>query len=165
MTEIKPLTEQLPKEIMPAMRLSNVLSTLAFLVVFGILLVLHYYFSWYFWIGWILMGLIVFTLLMSIWELGFAPYLTYKNTRYALDEEYFQFKTGRLKQSHNIFPMKKIQSVETNQGPILRKYGLTAVYIHTLGSGCHIRGLPTETAIQFRNKLAELANIEDGDRL
>ncbi|WP_308737420.1 PH domain-containing protein [Paenibacillus sp. PCH8] len=59
--------------------------------------------------------------------------------------------------------MAKVQSVTTNQGPLMRKYGLYSVTVGTMGSGHHIPALPEEVAFALRNQIASYARINEVD--
>jgi len=72
-------------------------------------------------------------------------------------------KHGALKKVHQIVPMAKVQSVTTNQGPLLRKYGLYSVSIGTMGSSHTIPALPEEVALELRNQIASYARINEVD--
>ncbi|MDV2687120.1 PH domain-containing protein, partial [Alkalihalophilus lindianensis] len=89
--------------------------------------------SWKEWIGWILKGLIPISVLGAVWS-WIRPFLLYKSWRFDINEDFLQLKSGVLNEEHQLVPMTKIQSVSTNQGPLLRKYGLCSVSIETMGS-------------------------------
>lgn len=57
--------------------------------------------------------------------------------------------------------MTKIQSVATEQGPILRKYGLYSVSVETMGSSHTIPALPKDVAVELRNQIAQYAKIKE----
>ncbi|MFZ4453663.1 PH domain-containing protein [Salibacterium aidingense] len=129
--------------------------------VLGLLFYLDYIFSWKEWIGWILIGITVLSVLSAVWSLFFEPYLTYKHWRYDLNDEFLQLKSGALKEVHHIVPMTKIQSIATIQGPLLRKYGLLSLSIKTMGSTHELPGLSEETAADVRSSIARYAKIKE----
>ena len=57
--------------------------------------------------------------------------------------------------------MTKIQSISTNQGPLLRKYDFYSISIDTMGSSHSIPALPKEKAIELRNQIAYFAKIKE----
>lgn len=130
------------------------------LIILGVLFYLDYYFSWKEWIGWILIVVTALAFLGAIW--GFIhPFLLYKNWRYDADEEFLHLKSGAITETHQLVPMTKIQAVETEQGPILRKYGLRSVSVQTMGSSHTIPALPQEIAIELRNQIAQYAKVKE----
>ncbi|WP_131924976.1 PH domain-containing protein [Hazenella coriacea] len=130
------------------------------IIILGILFYLDYHFSWKEWIGWILIAITVFALIGGIWSM-IHPFLLYKNWRYDVNEEFLQLKSGAINETHQLVPMTKIQSVATEQGPILRKYGLYSVSVETMGSSHSIPALPKEVAIELRNQIAQYAKIKE----
>lgn len=140
--------------------LSETITNLIAFIIIGVLLYLDYRFSWKEWIGWILIGITIISVLGAAWSL-ISPFLLYKNWRFDVDEEFLQLKSGVLNEVHELVPMTKIQSVATKQGPLLRKYGLCSVSIETMGSSHSIPALPKEVAIKLRNQIAQYAKIKE----
>lgn len=140
--------------------LSETITNIIAFIILGVLLYLDYRFSWKEWIGWILIGITIISVLGAAWSL-ISPFLLYKNWRFDVDEEFLQLKSGVLNEVHELVPMTKIQSVATKQGPLLRKYGLCSVSIETMGSSHSIPALPKEVAIKLRNQIAQYAKIKE----
>lgn len=140
--------------------LSETITNLIAFIILGVLLYLDYRFFWKEWIGWILIGITIISVLGAAWSL-ISPFLLYKNWRFDVDEEFLQLKSGVLNEVHELVPMTKIQSVATKQGPLLRKYGLCSVSIETMGSSHSIPALPKEVAIKLRNQIAQYAKIKE----
>ncbi|HLR66535.1 PH domain-containing protein [Virgibacillus alimentarius] len=130
-------------------------------IILGVLFYLDYHFSWKDWIGWILIVITIIAVLFSIWSIFIEPFLLYRNFRYDADESFLQLKSGALKEVHQLVPMTKIQAVETNQGPLFRKYGLCSLEISTMGSSHTIPALPKEVAVKWRNQIAHFAKIKE----
>lgn len=157
-----PLPEhKIDKNIIKVSIITEVIETSIILLVLGGLFYLDYLFNWKVWIGWILIGLTVITVIAFIWSTLIRPVLLYRNTRYEVDEQYMQLKTGALFEKHQLIPMTKIQSVETNQGPIMRKYGLYSLSVETMASSHSIVGLSESRAIKMRNQIAHYAKIRE----
>lgn len=152
--------QRIAKESVKVGLISEMISTVIGVIVLGVLFYVDYYFSWTEWIGWIL---IVITVLVAISTVisFIVPFYQYKNWRYSIDEEFLQLKSGAFKEVHQLVPMTKIQSVKTEQGPLLRKYGLYAVSMETMGSTHKIPALKKEVAIRLRNQIAVYAKIKE----
>ncbi|MGX1452696.1 uncharacterized protein ACUXHY_003785 [Cytobacillus horneckiae] len=140
--------------------ISEMIANLIGIIILGFLLYLHVLFAWKEWIGWVLIGITVISLLGTVWSCIY-PFLMYKNWRYEIDSEFVQLRSGVLNDVYQLVPMTKIQAVATNQGPLLRKYGLCSVSIETMGSSHLIPALPKEAAIELRNQIAHYAKIEE----
>ncbi|MEV5112283.1 PH domain-containing protein [Peribacillus frigoritolerans] len=152
--------KRLSKDAIKVWMLSETITNLIAFIIIGVLLYLDYRFSWKEWIGWILIGITIISVLGAAWSL-ISPFLLYKNWRFDVDEEFLQLKSGVLNEVHELVPMTKIQSVATKQGPLLRKYGLCSVSIETMGSSHSIPALPKEVAIKLRNQIAQYAKIKE----
>lgn len=151
---------RIAKESVKVWLIREIISTVIGWMILGVLFYLDYNFSWKEWIHWILIVITIFIAISTIISF-IRPFYLYKNWRYAIDEEFIQLKSGAFKEVHQLVPMTKIQAVETEQGPILRKYGLYAVSIETMGSSHTIPALKKEVAIRLRNEIAVYAKIKE----
>ncbi|MBO0993199.1 PH domain-containing protein [Bacillus sp. SD088] len=154
---------RLSKDAVKVWLISETVENIIGLIILGALFYLDYRFSWKEWIGWILIIITVFALIAGIWSL-ISPFILYKNWRYDVDEEFLQLKSGAINETHQLVPMTKIQSVMTEQGPILRKYGLCSVSVKTMGSSHTIPALPKEVAVELRNQIAQYAKIKEVEK-
>ncbi|WP_244533119.1 PH domain-containing protein [Paenibacillus sp. 453mf] len=143
--------------------ISAVISNVIGFVIFGVLLFLNFYFSWYAWIGWVLIGLTIILVLFAVWDILIRPKLLYAHWRYDVSEQFLQMKFGTLTEVHQLIPMTKIQSVATRQGPLLRKYKLYALSVDTMGSSHSIPILPEQVALDLRDQIAYYAKIKEVD--
>src|SRR5690625_14187 len=162
-SEIKTPESKLSKDVIKVKIIDEVMENVIIMFVLGVLFYLNKLFSWDGWISLLLIGITIIIILIAFWSIFISPFLLYKNWRYHVDEEFLQLKSGALKEKHQLVPMTKIQSVETNQGPILRKYGLYSLSIETMGSSHRIPALPEEVAIALRNQIAYFAKIKEVD--
>ncbi|MFS0857511.1 PH domain-containing protein [Paenibacillus taichungensis] len=144
-------------------RINGIISSGVGFLVIAVLLVLDSIYGWKTWIGWLLWGITAISVLYAVWEIWIQPSLLYKHWYYDVNEEFLQLKHGALTKEHQIIPMAKVQSVTTNQGPLLRKYGLYSVSVGTMGSSHNIPALPEEVALSLRNQIASYARINEVD--
>ncbi|WP_312472187.1 PH domain-containing protein [Neobacillus sp.] len=158
--QMKGPQKRLSKDAVKVWIISETIMNVIGFLILGILLYLDFRFSWKEWIGWIIKGLLLITVLGAVWS-WINPFLLYKNWRYDVDEEFLQLKAGVINERHQLVPMTKIQSVATKQGPLLRKYGLCSVSVETMGSSHTIPALPKEIAIELRNQIAHYAKIKE----
>jgi len=153
--------ERLSKDVVKIWRIRESIGYLIGFIFLSILFYVDYYFSWNIWVGRIIIGITTLTLLSAVWSIVIQPFLHYKYWRYSVNAEFLQLKTGAFNQVHQLVPMTKIQSVATNQGPLLRKYGLYSISIETMGSSHGIPALPEEVALELRNQIAHFAKIKE----
>ncbi|MFT8319523.1 MAG: PH domain-containing protein [Bacillus sp. (in: firmicutes)] len=154
-------TKQISKEAVKVWRITEVITNLVVLMILGVLYYLDYYFAWKNWIGWIIIALVIFTILSAIWEILLEPILKQKYWRYDISEEFVQLKSGAWNEKHQLIPMTKVQSVELNQGPFLRKYHLYTIKITTMGSSHEIPAIPKDEAYQLKDQIAHFAKIKE----
>lgn len=140
--------------------ISEIITNAIGFMILGLLFYLDWRFTWYEWIGWVLIGLTAIFIAGAVWSLV-SPRLTYKSWRYGLDEEFLQLQHGVWDETHQLIPMAKIQSVTTNQGPLMRRYGLYSLSVETMGSSHSIPALSKETAFALRERIAQFAKIKE----
>lgn len=150
-------------EAVPALRWGSTISHVIMLAVLGVLYAVSVYFSWWTWTHWIVYGVTALTLVSAIWSIGLRPVYFHKHFRYGVNDEFLQIKSGAFHERYELIPMAKIQAVSTNQGPILRRFGLSSLEIETMASSHGIPALPKEVAIEVRNQIARYAKIREVD--
>ncbi|MBT1179114.1 PH domain-containing protein [Bifidobacterium vespertilionis] len=70
----------------------------------------------------------------AVLQLAFQPLQTkyaYAFNRFAIGDREFRIRKGWLFRSSVTVPFNRIQHVDTKQNPVLRRFGLTAVTVHT----------------------------------
>lgn len=100
---------------------------------------------------WMLLALVVYT-----------P-LRYRFWRYELTPEYLDLSFGVIWRRRIIVPFIRVQNTDTEQGPVLRAFGLASVTVSTAADSMHIPGLDAEAAAQLRDKAAEFARLARED--
>ncbi|MBK5444743.1 MULTISPECIES: PH domain-containing protein [unclassified Peribacillus] len=160
---IQPPTKKISKESVKVWRMTETITNLVILAVLSILLYVDNYFAWKEWIGWTITGLIVLLFFHAIWSIFIEPILLQKYWRYDVSEEFIQTKQGAWKETHELIPMTKVQSVKLNQGPLLRKYNLYSISIGTMGASHDIPAISEKEAYELRDKIAHFAKIKEVD--
>jgi membrane protein YdbS with pleckstrin-like domain len=117
----------------------------------------------YNWPGWVTVLIGAAIILEMYLDIIVIPPLRWKRWRYEIREEEIDLLHGVVFVKRTVIPMVRIQHVDTHQGPILRKYGLTSVTFSTAAGKHHIPALADETAALVRNRIAELARVNNED--
>lgn len=91
------------------------------------------------------------------------PKLRYKRWRYEIFEQEIYIQHGILIVTRTIIPMIRVQHVDTEQGPILKKYNLATVSISTAATTHEIPALLEEDASQLRDRISTLARVDEDD--
>ncbi|MDP8930094.1 MAG: PH domain-containing protein [Actinomycetota bacterium] len=104
-------------------------------------------------------GLITLTVLLAALAVAVgAPVLRYRRWRYALRERDLWLRSGVLWVTVSVIPYRRLQFVDTRQGPLDRLFGLSQLVVHTaaLGTSGRLPGLDAEEAEHLRERLAEV---------
>ncbi|MCR8632847.1 PH domain-containing protein [Paenibacillus radicis (ex Xue et al. 2023)] len=117
-------------------------------------------FAWPWWIPVLICAAVVLEMALDI---TIMPPLRWKRWRYEIREEEIDLLQGVIFVTRTVIPMVRIQHVDTHQGPILRKYGLTSVTFSTAAGKHHIPALADDTAARVRKQIAELARVTNED--
>lgn len=98
----------------------------------------------------------------TIISLILIPY-RYTFNRYEITNEDLAFQKGYFFRSTTFVPINRIQHIETEQGPFLRKENLIELRIHTAATTHHIAGLDIEEAQELRNQIIALVKVAKED--
>ncbi|PLR66762.1 PH domain-containing protein [Bacillus sp. UMB0893] len=140
-------------------RISSIISHIVTIIIFVAIIFMQQHFDWYGWIGHASYVLLAITALHSIYGIFYYPALMQRTWRYEVDAEHIHLKHGALEKTHTIIPMTKVQYVNTNQGVILRKYGLATITIGTTASSHEIPAILEEEAEMLRSQIAIFAKV------
>ncbi|KJB85541.1 membrane protein [Paenibacillus sp. E194] len=108
--------------------------------------------------AWIASGLWA---LSFIWFVWIEPVLTYRYFAFEVFEEELHIQSGVIYLKHTIVPMNRVQHVETERGPLLRKYGLSQLSVVTAATTHRILAVQEEEAQRLKAKIVELAKVDD----
>ncbi|MUG67178.1 PH domain-containing protein [Paenibacillus campinasensis] len=109
--------------------------------------------------GWIVLGLS----LPSLWFTWYIPSFTYKHFGFMVTDEQLELRSGWLWLSDTLVPMTRIQHVELESGPLLRKYGLAKIKVVTAATTHVIEALKLEEAEALKKRIGELAKVVEYD--
>ena len=93
----------------------------------------------------------------------FVPALDYRHFRYEVTDLGLYVARGWLWRRWQVVPHARVETVDIKSGPLLRAFGLVAVYVATAAArgGTGIPGLARETADALVEELALRAGIEE----
>jgi uncharacterized protein len=102
------------------------------------------------------------SLLVLSWSVA-APPVAYRRWRFALRSHDLWIRKGILVRSVSVIPYRRLQFVDTSQGPLARLFGLAELVVHTAAPGAsgRIPGLDAEEAEELRERLAHLESSGD----
>jgi len=87
-----------------------------------------------------------------------GPLVAYERWRFALRDADLWIRRGILIRSVSVIPYRRLQFVDTEQGPIARIFGLAELVVHTAAPGTsgRVPGLDADEAEALRERLAHL---------
>src|SRR5699024_10451371 len=91
------------------------------------------------------------------------PKLRYRRWRYEIFEQEIYIQHGILVVTKTIIPMIRVQHVDTEQGPILKKFNLATVSISTAATTHEIPALREDDASNLRDRISTLARVDEDD--
>lgn len=112
---------------------------------------------------WIGTGLLIFTILEWGISAFLIPKLRWRRWRYQVYEQEIYIQHGILIVTRTLVPMIRVQHVDTSQGPVLKRYGLSTLKISTAATTHEIPALLEEEASDLRDQISELARVEQDD--
>ena len=107
--------------------------------------------------------LILAALLVALGAIAVAPSLRYRRWRYAIREHEIDISHGTWISRRTLVPMRRVQHVETESGPLQGSYGLASVSFHTAAGELEIPALKRAEADRVRWRIGQLAAAERGD--
>lgn len=112
---------------------------------------------------WIFYATLAFAVLNTTLAMFIIPPLRWKYWRYTIDEKEIDLKRGFLFITRTLIPIKRVQHVDTRQGPIFRDLGLSSVTISTAATMHEIPALNQEVAEELREVIAKYARLSADD--
>jgi membrane protein YdbS with pleckstrin-like domain len=92
---------------------------------------------------------------------GVVPTLRWRRWRYEVRSEEVDLVRGTFVVRRTIIPIRRVQHVDTESGPLQDSYGLATVTFHTAAGGVAIPALRKGEAESVRTRVAELARTRD----
>lgn len=84
------------------------------------------------------------------------PKIRWKRWAYEVNEQGVDMMRGIIVRKRTMVPINRVQHVDTKQGPIYRKYGLSSISLSTAATTHEIPALDDQTANELRNLISEL---------
>jgi len=96
--------------------------------------------------------------LFSAWWVFVVPSRRLARWRYALGDDRLRIERGYFFYSDTVVPLGRIQHIDVEQGPIMRRYGLATLTVHTAGhhgASVSLPGLRHEVAVAMRESIRQ----------
>lgn len=122
--------------------------------------VINYFTGNFIWL-YIVVGAVV--LLIAYLLIYLFPKVRWMRWRYEVREQEIELQHGLFVVKRTLVPMVRVQHVDTEQGPILRKYDLASITISTAATNHTIPALVTAEADELRGRISVLARVAEDD--
>ncbi|MGK7379057.1 PH domain-containing protein [Planococcus sp. 1R117A] len=122
--------------------------------------VFTYFFDWPQWLYALYAGIIIAFGVLLIY---LFPKIRWERWRYEVREQEIELQHGLFIVRRTLVPMVRVQHVDTEQGPILRKYDLAEISISTAATTHIIPALVTAEADELRARISVLARVAEDD--
>ena len=111
----------------------------------------------------LLLGILPFLAALGLFVVlaGVVPDLRWRRWRYEIREDEVDLQRGIVWVSRTLVPLARIQHVDTQSGPLQRRFGLATVVFYTAAGPNQIPELSTPVASQVRDRIAELTREQD----
>lgn len=90
-----------------------------------------------------------------------VPAIRWRRWRYEIRSEEVDLQRGIVWTNRTLVPLARIQHVDTQRGPLQRRFGLATVIFYTAAGPNHIPELSAERAAEVRDRISELARERD----
>lgn len=163
-TEGLPVLREPEHRVSPrAVRYWVVQGFLGGLITWAVLFTIYWFLpdSWGRWLG----PLFVLIMIYSVVELALEPRIRYRRTRWEVTGERVFAQTGWLSREQRIAPLSRVQTVDTERGPLMRIFRLANVTVTTASAAGPIRlvCLDTDVADRVTAALARITGQTVGD--
>ena len=98
---------------------------------------------------------------LGVVVVGVAPGLRWRWWRYEIRPDEIDLQRGILWVGRTLVPLARIQHVDTRQGPLQRRFGLSTVVFYTAAGPNQIPELSTPVAAEARDRIAVLTGEQD----
>lgn len=114
--------------------------------------------------GWLL-ALVVAVAVVAVVDLGVVPRLRYRYHRWEATDQAVYVQHGVLFQEWRVAPLSRVQTVDTERGPLQQWLGLSTVTVTTASASgpLKIRGLAHEDATELVDHLTAITEATRGD--
>lgn len=100
-----------------------------------------------------------------VWATHVLPKKAYEHAGWILTASGLEIRSGIWWRSQISVPLVRVQHTDVHQGPLMRKFGLAKLIVHTAGtenSAVELNGLSFATAQRLRDALIENRGALDG---
>ncbi|KAB7704800.1 PH domain-containing protein [Bacillus aerolatus] len=152
--------KRISEKALKVWRISGVISTAILWLFIAGAGVLIYMQEWPLWIIAVLAAAGILEIIIFVVAL---PNMRWKRWKYEVREQEIELQRGVFVIRRTLIPMIRVQHVDTEQGPLLRKYGLSVIKVSTAATVHEIPAVEMEEAEEMRRVISALARVAEED--
>jgi membrane protein YdbS with pleckstrin-like domain len=99
--------------------------------------------------------------LLAVVAVVVVPAVRWRRWAYEIRDEEIELRHGTFVARRTLVPIRRVQHVDSEQGPLQGSFGLAAVTFHTAAGKVSIPALGVSEADRVRRRVAELARTLD----
>ncbi|WP_336776376.1 PH domain-containing protein [Paenibacillus sp. MMO-58] len=154
------LSKRLHRDYITVYRISSLITHLVLYVIVIAYLTFAAWKHWTYIPGLIGLAVVSLSAVLFVW---FFPEVKYRRFQYELFDEELEIKSGLIVIRNVLVPMVRVQHVELESGPLMRKYELASVAVVTAATTHRISGLKQSEAHFLKRRIGQLAKVDDQD--
>ncbi len=154
------LKNRISKKALIVWKISGLFNSLLFIILIAVAVSLSIFtnFSW-----WYTILVILACFFISLFLIFIVPSLRWKRWSYEVREQEIELRHGFWIIKQTLIPMVRVQHVDTEQGPIFRKYDLASLKIASAATTHEIPAIDMNEADSLRMAISKLARVADDD--
>lgn len=157
---IRQLTKRLHRDYITVYRISGFITHGIFLIFIIAYFIFAEWKDWTLVPGWISLSIFCVTFVLFTWII---PQMKHARFQYELFDDELEIQSGLIFISNVLVPMVRVQHVELESGPLMRKYDMASVSIVTAATTHRISGLKQTEAQRLKRRIGILAKVDDQD--
>ena len=111
--------------------------------------------------AWVDLLPLLIAILLGVVSVAVIPQLRWRMWRYEIRPDEIDLQRGIWWIERTLVPLARIQHVDTRQGPLQRRFGLSTVVFYTAAGSNQIPELSTPVAAEVRDRIAVLTGEQD----
>lgn len=151
---------QIPQKGVTVWRIYGIIQVLFMAIFAGVASFITYKFEGPLYVHIIAWAIVVVALIVLVFVF---PTIRHRVWRYEVREQEIEIQSGLFVVKRTLIPMVRVQHVDTEQGPILKKYGLSNISISSAATVHTIPFLEMQEADELRGRISELARVAEDD--
>ncbi len=164
---MKEIFKKLPQKSRGNMLIADIISSMIIIVIAFIVKSVIHSFSIPFFIKKIVDGIFYMAIVFSVLDIILTQLIGYQRVKYLITEKSIEVYSGIFYSKHEIVPIRKMQQIDIEIGPINKLFHLASVRVITAGGSIELEYIEKEEAEEIaallKDRINEFAKEEGGN--